>query len=428
MARWVEAQNSGNFAAYSGLYAERFMGVKRVGTYTRRFDRSAWLVDRRPMLEAGAQVKISDLELSLSTGGTRAIFTQEFTSKTFKDTGKKELFLVWGRGPKLPPDLSSPGGLSISREEMLSSEVGPAGAGDESVLAFQRDGVVVQRGYDKARLQAKPRLLSSPNASSIEIGFEVAPEALSPGARAWLGKEVTAYAKDGKVCSGRVARFELRVEAVPHFGMRQTWNGQLDAPKASPELIASEIERMAQSDEHFVVGVLDKPCSGTWASATPQRFVEALSASGARRQAAIVAFKALPAYAALQRQFETEMKSAGAWETVEGELNVVELRALSRPALLLVTARGGTGCGSFAGRLSAFWQVEGRADAPKLTAVGPTFDEYLALHGALDGGAAGLALLVGPYDVENEVSVVRPTAGTNAKRSLYSVAFWDCGC
>jgi hypothetical protein len=137
---------------------------------------------------------------------------------------------------------------------------------------------------------------------------------------------------------------------------------------------------------------------------------------------------ALPAYAALQRQFEQEMKSASAWETVDGELNVIELRAPGKPSLLAVTARGGVGCGGFTGQLSAFWQVEGSAEAPKLSALGPTLSQYLALHGALDEGSAGLALLAGPFDIDNEVSVVRPSAGKNAKRSLFRVSFWACGC
>jgi hypothetical protein len=417
VARWEAAQNSGDFALYRELYAERFMGVKRVGQYSKRFDRAAWLVDRKPMLEARAQVKVSDLELAPSGGSTRAIFTQEFTSKSFKDTGKKELFLI-----------SGPGGLAISREEMLHSDVGASGAGDEAVLAYQRNGVVVQRGYDKAKLQGKPKLLSARNASNVEIGFDVATEALSPGAQAWLGKEVAVYAKDGKTCSARVSSFQVRVEASPHFGMRQSWNGELGAPKASPEQIASEVERMAQNHEHFVVGVLDKPCSGSWASAAPAPFVKPLAATGKLRQAGVAAFKALPAYVALQRQLETERKSTSAWETVDGELNAVELRATGKPALLVVTARGGMGCDAFASRLTAFWQVEGSAEAPQLTAVGQPLATYLALQGALDEGAAGLALLVGPYDIDDQVGVVRPTAGKNAERILYSIAFWDCGC
>jgi hypothetical protein len=142
---------------------------------------------------------------------------------------------------------------------------------------------------------------------------------------------ILAYALDGKVCGGRVSHFEVRVEAVPHFGMIQSWAGQADAPKASPEQIAAEIEGMAQAHEHFVIGVLDKPCSGVWASAAALPFVAPHPTSGPLRQNAVAAFKALPAYATLQHQLEKEMKDTRAWETVDGQLLVEEIGVTPEP-------------------------------------------------------------------------------------------------
>src|SRR6478735_4058355 len=40
--RWVRAQNDHDFTAYSALYAPRFSGTKRVGGYSKRFDRASW--------------------------------------------------------------------------------------------------------------------------------------------------------------------------------------------------------------------------------------------------------------------------------------------------------------------------------------------------------------------------------------------------
>lgn len=419
VARWEAAQNEHDFASYSSLYAERFMGVKRVGTYSKRFDRAAWLVDRKPMFEGGAKVRVADLVLVAAGGSTRVIFTQEFVSAGFRDTGKKELFLV-----------ASPGGsVQISREEMLSSDVSATSSSDDGVLAYHRDGVVLQRGFDKRALKGQPRLLSSAGASPIEIGFEVAPEALSAGSRAWLGREITAYAASGQSCSGRVARFEARVQAVPHFGMRQSWNGELDAPKAAPADIAKTVAGMAQSEEHFVVGVLDRACSGTWASAALHPFTPAVAAKGLLREAGVAAFKALPSYAELQRAFVKESKdTTRAWETVNGELNVVELRAPARPPLLLVAARGGVGCSGFNGALSAFWQIGGSADAPKLTPAAPASTQYLTLRGAIDQKAAGLALFTGPDGYDDEVAVLRLSPSKTARSVLLSTSFWDCDC
>lgn len=418
VTRWEAAQNERNFAAYSALYAERFTGVKRVGTFSKRFDRATWLADRKPMFEGGAQVRVTELTLVAAAGATRAVFTQEFTSTGFKDVGKKELFLV-----------PAPGGIAISREEMLNSHVSGAEAGVEGVLAYHRDGVVVQRGFDKSKLQGAPRLLSAPNASPIDIGFGVAAEALAESARAWLGKEATAYTTTGESCSGKVARFEVRVRAAPHFGMRQAWNGELDEPKATPAAVAQAIERMAQNEEHFVVGVLDRACAGSWAIGAAQPFIKAKAADGKLRDAAVAAFKALPAYAELQKKFVKESgDKAHAWETVNGELGVTELRAPGRPALLLVAARSGGGCAGFNGSLSAAWNVAGTDAAPTLNALAPAFNEFVTLRGALDPGAAqGLALLAGPDNYDDQLAVLR-LAPKATRRVVFATSFWDCDC
>lgn len=416
--KWQTAQNSRDFDGYAKLYAERFMGVKRVGTYSKRFDRAGWLADRKPMFDAGAQVKVTDLELVGMAGSTRVVFTQEFTSGTFKDVGKKELFLV-----------AAAGGLTISKEEMLDSKVSEQADMAETVLAYHRDGAVVERGYDKRKLTGTPKLLKTKDSDPIEIAYAVAPEALSAGSRAWLGREVTVYAADGKSCTGKVTRFEVRVQAVPHFGMRQAWNGELDEPKATPAQIAANIERMAQSEEHFVVGVLDQACSGSWATPAPAGpFVAAKPVEGELRVAAIAAYKALPGYLELQTRFQKENKDAkGSWEQESKLLRVMELRAPNRPALLLVTARTDGGCDDFSGSLSAFWQVDGDGPAPKLRLLAPSFSDYVTLRGAIDQGAAGLALLTGPDDFDDQLSVLR-LGPKVSRRVLLSTAVWDCLC
>ncbi|HYQ17043.1 MAG TPA: hypothetical protein VEQ58_14830 [Polyangiaceae bacterium] len=416
--RWQSAQNGRDFEAYSRSYAERFMGLKRVGAYSKRFDRAGWLADRKPMFDAGARVSVSDVQLVAAAGVTRATFTQAFSSGTFRDVGKKELFLV-----------ATPGGISITKEEMLDSQVSEQPSATESVLAFHRDGVVVERGFDKRKLKGEPRLREAAATDPIGIAYQVSPEVLSPAARAWLGREVTVYTASGKSCTGKVARFEVRVQAVPHSGMRQEWNGEFDAPKASPAQIASTIENMAQNEEHFVVGVLDHACAGSWSTAAPaSAFTPARAAEGALRQAAVAAFKALPAYAQLQKQFVQESKVTDrGWEADGKLLRVMELRVPNQPALLLVTARTDGGCSEFSGSLSALWQLEGPANAPKLSLLAPSFSAYVTLRGALDLGDAGLALLAGPDDFDDELSVLRVSPRVS-RRVLLSVAVWECLC
>src|SRR6187431_3476080 len=78
--RWLNAQNEHDFSAYSLLYGSRFSGTKRVGSYTKRFDRSSWLRDRQPMFRDGVVVRASELQLSGSVGAVRAVFTQDFVA------------------------------------------------------------------------------------------------------------------------------------------------------------------------------------------------------------------------------------------------------------------------------------------------------------------------------------------------------------
>ena len=59
---WLAAQNSGDFAAYGTLYAERFQGIRRTGDKTVRLPgKQVWLADRARMFERAMTVSIADL-------------------------------------------------------------------------------------------------------------------------------------------------------------------------------------------------------------------------------------------------------------------------------------------------------------------------------------------------------------------------------
>ena len=58
---WVRAQNAGAFADYEKLYAERMLGIKRVGTRETSFDRKGWLEDRKSMFARPFTVEVNDL-------------------------------------------------------------------------------------------------------------------------------------------------------------------------------------------------------------------------------------------------------------------------------------------------------------------------------------------------------------------------------
>ncbi|MEO6599203.1 MAG: hypothetical protein ABIQ16_04970 [Polyangiaceae bacterium] len=419
--RWLAAQNAHDFAAYSGMYAKRFAGTKRVGGYLKRFDHDGWLRDRQPMFRDGVVVRTSEVQLSGSAGAVRVVFTQDFVAPGFHDTGKKELFLV-----------AEPSGFAISREEMLVSQVGEAApATDSSVLAFHRDGVVLGSGLSEA-LPGKPRLLPRGGSNPYDVGLPVEVRALSKEARAWLGKSVTVFARDGAQCQGVVTRFEVRVSSEPHFGMRQTWAGEGGVPKASPAQIAQEIWGIARNDERFVVGVLDHECHGVWAVAHALTFTPAVAPPATLRAQALAAFKALPAYRELQARFAQETSNPEqSWENVDGVLSVVLLSSSAESSLVVVAARGGVGCGTFGGNLSAIWKVSGSGSAPKLTSRGVFKDaaDLLQVHGAFDQNADGtLELLAGPDVFADEISVLRLGANGYERNVLFATSFWDCGC
>src|SRR6186713_2807967 len=63
---WLATQNASDFAGYERLYAERFTGVKRSGSYHARFDRKGWLRDRAGMFVRPMRVSAEALEIALT--------------------------------------------------------------------------------------------------------------------------------------------------------------------------------------------------------------------------------------------------------------------------------------------------------------------------------------------------------------------------
>jgi len=419
--RWVRAQNEHDFTAYSALYAPRFSGTKRVGSYSKRFDRASWLRDRQPMFRDGVVVQATELQLSGTPSAVRVVFTQDFAAPGFHDRGSKELFLV-----------AQSGGLLIAREEMLVSNLAEAApVADSAVLAFHRDGAVVERSFGAKPTDA-PRLLPRGPHDSYEAALPIAPSAVGDSTRAWLGRNIVSYAKDGSTCQGTVTRFEVRVSAEPHFGMRQAWDGEDGAKKATPGEIALAIWNTARDDDRFVVAVLDHECKGLWAATHESPFTPATSPAAPLRTAAIKAFKALPGYRELQDRFVRDSGgSRSAWETVDGELNVVELRTAPESALVVVSARAGASCSGFNGNLSAIWKVTGADARATFTSRGVIKDalDLVKVHGAIDqNGDGSLELLAGPEVYAGELSVLRLGSNGYESKSLFATTIWECPC
>ncbi|HWA71899.1 MAG TPA: nuclear transport factor 2 family protein [Polyangiaceae bacterium] len=126
LSRWVEAQNRADFAAYETLYAKAFLGIKRVGAQTFRFDRTRWLLDRKGMFSHAPKVGAAGVQIT-DLGQIAVVrFEQTFESGEFRDVGQKQLTLV-----------RESAAFVIAREEMLTSfQTVPAGVPSFPELAF----------------------------------------------------------------------------------------------------------------------------------------------------------------------------------------------------------------------------------------------------------------------------------------------------
>lgn len=121
LGRWVAAQNSGDFDAYSKLYAPDFQGVKNVGGTKKHFNRQGWLNDRKGMFANAFSVKASDAKVDEKDGTQVITFTQTWKSSNYRDQGTKVLHVRDGK---------------VVREEQLTSapldaiSIGPLSAAE----------------------------------------------------------------------------------------------------------------------------------------------------------------------------------------------------------------------------------------------------------------------------------------------------------
>lgn len=112
LKRWLDAQNSQDFTAYSAVFAPTFHGVRRVGEKDTTFDREGWLADRKRMFAKPMKVTADDIQIWTGPDRTVLLFTQGFSTGKFADKGSKQLVIVHGETEPL-----------VASEEMLSSRV-----------------------------------------------------------------------------------------------------------------------------------------------------------------------------------------------------------------------------------------------------------------------------------------------------------------
>ncbi len=413
---WLAAQNAGDFAAYQGVYADKMEGVKRVGERTWRFDRKGWLADRERMFKHPMTVAMRDVEIGGSALAPVVELVQSFKQGKFADEGTKRIVLA-----------KTAGGFKVAREEMLKSVVAstpPAGAGagddQEPWLTLVLEGaahVVIDTEADDAWGTGRSR---GPFAGAFHYATRNAAKA--PAAASWTGREVVVYDAAGKRCPAKVGALSLISGGTPHFGEIQMWQGMDGEPAWSQPQRARAIYDMGTP---MLVGALTieggcVPVLATSPTSTAKVFT-AVASEPAREAAAIKAFRKLSGYAALQAEFVDTYEGKGAWIDSPSVKTVTD----GARTIVIVSGRDGSGCGDFAGALSAVFEDK----SGKLTLLSPPDQAYLDVQAVLDVDGDGQLELIGSPDSFSTVTglFAGGTSGFAPEREV-SFPYNDCAC
>ena len=339
---WLAAQNSGDFDAYSTLYAKKFNGVKRVGAKTTRYARKDWLADRKRMFKKKMKVEANDRSYSLSYISGQVSFKQRWASGKYEDLGPKRILAVL-----------EDGALKIAQEEMIASEV--VRSKDDvkgSGLYFMYGSMMILHDAPVPEKHGKPILEGGDPITTVAT---VADADLDAKVLAWKGKKVRV---DGE-CEATVKGFQLMSRVVVHFGTEQMWNcddGSGDDDSMGEDCKpASEAERAAEafSEGGPVVMAELSDCDGTYARAADR----AKMVIGETVKDPALVKKATVAFAKLKSV--TEQSEAGN-EDWWGEPQVNVFRhPKSGQVLVSAYADNGGMCGEFSASSWQIWEHKG---------------------------------------------------------------------
>jgi ketosteroid isomerase-like protein len=417
---WLAAQNNGDFAAYEGLYAARFTGIKRAGDRTRRLDRKKWLADRQRMFTRAMKVEAADLSIEPTRGGAIVSFTQTWESGTFKDVGPKQLVLV-----------NEGTALHIAREEMLASTIAGVSADAPALTANQFLAVVSSEGFVGVVLQ--------PSVDPAKVAHE-APVSLERGQAAWArvgGGEGTyeLFGAAGKVCEVSGLERGLFANATFHFGQVQTWDGTFDGldpskDKVDDATVAREVLDLAGDGVHEVVKVDAAACNGAlWARLKVDGPAVVFASVDAAPFAARLRtelrktgnWKRLQAEFEADETVETTDGTKGRWDEWESSLSASAFAGPDGTTWVSLSVSAGTGCGTFGGETWGLWRVT-QAGEWTLLSDGDNPGEPIAPMAAFDADGDGK-----PELTDGQTLVQPVGASWRATKKVASPDF-DCPC
>ncbi|MBP9086566.1 MAG: nuclear transport factor 2 family protein [Kofleriaceae bacterium] len=397
--QWLAAQNTGTFASYEALYAERFNGVKRVGAVVRTYDRAGWLTDRRRMFTAPMQVTATDVVITVDTGSAEVRLTQTFAQKSFKDSGSKKLLII-----------DSSQGLKIAREEMLQSQTAVAVAEVMPILRVAGADYVVL-STQVAPAQGSFEALGRGTGYDYSGRRKVSLSSQDPTGR--RGQTISVY-PGGRQCK-LVDVYTLGF-GTPHFSTSRVWQtGDTDGDGVADEKpmpFAEQNENAIVSE--MLAGQLDA-CPGDVALTAPGVEWRAVDDKGVARLAAQAFIK----NAGVQ-QAQTEFAAQGATSMWYGAKDGADTKTAvfesnGRRIVVVGASAHGGGCGDFSASAFLVFEVVDK----KLVARGETVG-MPSVAVALDGQS--LPVLV----VESKLTV--PTNKAYLDTREIDFGYQDCPC
>tara|TARA_R110002096_G_scaffold77896_7_gene183277 strand:+ start:8785 stop:10215 length:1431 start_codon:yes stop_codon:yes gene_type:complete len=372
--QWLDAQNTGDFQAYSETYAKRLTGIKRVGDRETTFSRDAWLDDRKRMFRK--TMKVSRDSQSISTGPASAVvrFEQTWQSGKFKDVGPKQLIVVReGDALRIAREemkastvVSSKRGLPVALEDLLFGAKGIEGFVLSPAEADWASGAIALKG-------SSPFIASRGTSAKLPDRW-----------KKLVGTKITLYA-GGAACQNTIESLHIVVGVTPHFMFFQDENGERIAldetavardifDMGTPYLMARTVGSCTGDIAHL--GTISRPISA----------IEIATTSGID-DTVRKAFLASAEYKSLQSDFESYSDSKpGPW--APSSLAVFQNKD---EFIAIIAAEASDGCGGFAGALTHIYRVQENGSSERIGA----FPAFFEVTEAMDIGSDGLVEFVG---------------------------------
>lgn len=316
-----------------------------------------------------------------------------------------------------------PLGLSALKVSPASAALAPLSP-QPGVWLADENSALLEAKPDASWTEGPISLASDRRGASRAVNLRRLPKAL----RAWLGRPVKVLGATGAVCETRLQRFSVRAQVTPDPRTAEYWEGCADGPTMPADIVAKEIWRLSAVGGRALIAEFSAPCKGALLAidpALPAPIIAAPEPASAEVGAAVMtAFRALPAYAALQSRFRAEHpQQEGAWDDRDARRSISRLALPGRPELLFVSVEVGSDCAGFAASLSAVWEAGPSGPATVLTAID---NHRLSPSAVVDLDGSGSSLLLGPDGPWRVRSVLRP--GSRERAFLSEVPYFAGPC